>query len=145
MAPHPGPHERLAEEKVLFALAQHGLTALWRLYSASAHSPQLWVPDYYCPPVVESWQQAGIPITRYADDPRWADPDWGTLRPETGDLVLAVNFFGLREGRAWLDWTVDHRNIRVVEDHSHDPFSAWARDSTADYAIGLAPKDPADP
>ena len=28
-----------------------------------------------------------------------------------------------------------HPGVTVVEDHSHDPFSDWARDSTAPYAV----------
>ena len=120
---------------MVFALAQHGLTALWRHCTAAGRFQQLWIPDYYCPPVVASWERDGIPMRTYADDPRWAGPNWRTLQPRPGDLILAVNYFGLRESSSWAEWAVDNRGIRVVEDHSHDPVSTWARDSNADYAI----------
>ena len=68
------------------------------------------------------------------DDPRWEEPRWETIGARRGDAVLAVNFFGARTGAGWdeqraaADWL-------LVEDHSHDPFSQWAVDSSADFAF----------
>ena len=131
--PQGGPYERFPDDMALFALAQHGVIALWR--SVSPVPGTLWVPDYYCPPVLEAWARAGIRLRSYEDDPRWAAPDWQTLVPERHDLVLAVNHFGLREAAPWSAWAAEHPGLKVVEDHSHDPFSTWVRTSSAAYAV----------
>ena len=49
--------------------------------------------------------------------------------------MLAVNFFGIRKGKAWQDWLSQHKDIILIEDHTHDPFSTWAQQSTAHYAM----------
>jgi len=71
----------------------------------------------------------------YADDPRWPHPDWDTLSPSPGDLVLAVNYFGVRSGEAWQAWRRGQGSIILVEDHTHDPLSHWALHSKAEYAF----------
>jgi hypothetical protein len=57
------------------------------------------------------------------------------LQPEPGEIVLAVNLFGVREAKPWRNWQRRHPDVCLVEDHTHDPFSDWAASSTADYAI----------
>lgn len=130
-----GPYERIPEDVAYFGLAQHGVIGLWRWLTAQGPTPTLWVPDYYCLPVLEAWERAEIPMRTYRDDPTQAAPGWETLDAGEDDLVLAVNYFGMRSPEPWSLWTADHSDIRVVEDHSHDPFSTWARTSTAPYAV----------
>lgn len=72
---------------------------------------------------------------RYVDHPMQSQPDWPTLHPNPGDMVLAVNYFGVRTASPWLSWKKAHPQIILLEDHSHDPLSAWAGNSTADYAF----------
>jgi hypothetical protein len=43
--------------------------------------------------------------------------------------------FGIKEGKAWQDWLTQHQDMILIEDHSHDPFSLWAQQTTAHYAI----------
>lgn len=74
-------------------------------------------------------------LRRYEDDPRWPHPRWETLNPGAGDWVLAVNYFGVRDGNPWTGWRQRNRRAVLIEDHSHDPCSAWARNSRADYAF----------
>ena len=50
------------------------------------------------------------------------------------DLVVAVNYFGVRTKEPWEHWRSRHDCI-LLEDHSHDPVSSWALTSTADYAF----------
>ena len=50
------------------------------------------------------------------------------------DVVLAVNYFGVRAGEPWQQWREKHACV-LLEDHSHDPVSGWAQSSRADYAF----------
>ncbi len=94
---------------------------------------RLFVPTYFCQDVVTSLRESGIAIQYYEDSPLWQSPavDHGALR--TGDAVLVVNYFGLR-GRLSLE-DVRAAGADVVEDHTHDPWSEWARRSEAAYCI----------
>jgi hypothetical protein len=49
-------------------------------------------------------------------------------------MVLAVNYFGSRDGTSWQAWRQRNKCV-LLEDHSHDPGGDWARNSTADYAF----------
>jgi hypothetical protein len=126
--PWPKPH-------VWFALGRDAVLAIWHQYSSQNPNATLLVPDYFCPEVTASWRQAGVRIRHYSDDPRWPYPDWDTLSPMPGDLVLAVNYFGVRTGSAWLAWHRTHEWAILIEDHAHDPLSNWALNSNADYAF----------
>lgn len=122
----PAPHRR-------FGLATHALVA--GVETLPSRSRRLHVPDYYCHEVVQTWRRLGLDIRWYADDPRWTEPDWESLRPRPGDAVLAVNFFGVRAEGGWRAWRASHEDVVLVEDHSHDPLSPWARRSGADLAF----------
>jgi hypothetical protein len=74
-------------------------------------------------------------ICWYRDLPNQESPDFNSLNTLPGDLVLAVNFFGIRQAKVWQNWLFQHNDIIFIEDHSHDPFSSWAQQSTAHYAI----------
>ena len=125
--PWPTPHR-------LYGLAQHALIAMWEALPVTPVRT-LHVPDYFCPEVVTAWRHHGIRLQRYLDDPRWPEPDWSSLDPEAGDAVLAVNYFGVRGDGGWARWRRSHPELLLVEDHSHDPHSRWARRSIADYAF----------
>ena len=118
----------------LYSLATYSVVALWRSLPAQT-GRTLHAPDYFCPEVVEAWSRSGIPIREYGDDPRWTEPDWSSLTPQDGDVIVAVNLFGVRDGVGWSGWRDAHPGGILVEDHSHDPRSRWARESTADYAF----------
>lgn len=130
-----GPIEPWPESRVSFALAQHGLIGIWRHACGGELGRTLWVPDYFCPTVIDAWRNAGVPLAQYSDDPRWCAPEWESLRPAPRDLVLACNYFGLRSPVEWERWKTVHEDVVLVEDHSHDPVSEWARNSSADYGL----------
>jgi hypothetical protein len=123
-----------------YLLARHAAADLFRTLARRSdgieHRPwsgHLWVPQYFCHDVAGYWKKFAE-IRQYADDPRGAQPDWTTLKPAKNDAVLAVNFFGARAAKPWQRWHVKTGCI-LVEDHSHDPVSGWARNSKADYAF----------
>ncbi len=127
----PGPFIPWPESPRWYLLGRHALVAL--LQSLPQGSRRLWVPSYFCFDVAEYWRSF-LEVATYSDDPRRAEPDWSTLRPARGDIVVAVNFFGVRSGDAWRVWH-QHNPFLLVEDHSHDPVSGWALQSNAEYAF----------
>ncbi|MEU8244468.1 hypothetical protein AB0C07_39945, partial [Actinoplanes missouriensis] len=95
---------------------------------------RLHVPSYFCMGVAEALS-AQAPIAWYRHLPDGRGPRWETLRAGDGDVVLAQNLFGRERGEPWTAWIRAHPGVRVIEDHSHHPFSDWARDSEAAYAV----------
>ena len=91
---------------------------------------RLWMPDYFCYEVIETIkEQTGIKIVLYEDSPL-CEGDVEKLPYEDGDVLLRINYFGMRDLRS-------NRSIPVpvIEDHSHDPFGHWALYSDADWCI----------
>jgi hypothetical protein len=125
----PGPYHRWPESAVWYALGRHAVEALLRQLG----SRRLWLPDYFCHEVAVRWSEAAQ-IELYEDDPRWPEPRWETLRPDPRDVVIGVNYFGVRRGDPWRDWRAETECV-LVEDHAHDPASEWATVSAADYAF----------
>ena len=115
---------------VFFALARHVVPGVMQMNSCIR---RLWIPDYFCPDVIRHWS-ALIETVSYRDDPSWPEPDWKSLRSDKHDLVVAVNYFGVRSKEPWEHWRSRHDCI-LLEDHSHDPVSSWALTSNADYAF----------
>ena len=127
----PAPFVRLPEAASWYLLGRHAVIDL--LQSLSAIPRTLWVPTYFCHDVADYWRRF-LHVAVYVDDPHWPEPKWSTLRPAPGDVVLAVNYFGVRGGEPWRLWR-EKNNCILLEDHSHDPVSGWAQQSRADYAF----------
>jgi hypothetical protein len=125
----PGPYHRWPEGAVWYALGRHAVEALLHQLGP----PRLWLPDYFCLEVAERWREA-VPVELYEDDPRWPEPRWDSLRPGPRDVVVGVNYFGVRRGAPWREWR-EATECVLVEDHAHDPASDWATTSAADYAF----------
>jgi len=121
----PRPFHPWPRPSVWYALGRHAVEALVEQLRPRA----VWIPDYFCHEVVPSWERLAS-VQTFEDDPRWPEPRWETIRARRGDIVLAVNYFGAREGSGWAEHAED---FVLVEDHSHDPFSPWAAASTAPY------------
>ncbi len=130
-APAPGPFFPWPEPAVWFMLARHAVAALVEMHAASR--PTLWLPSYFCPEVAESCAPY-CQVREYRDMPQWSEPDWTSLQPTAHDIVLALNYFGIREGQPWKRWREKVACV-LLEDHSQDPFSDWSLNSTADYAF----------
>lgn len=125
----PGPYHRWPDDAVWFALGRHALLAVLQRLG----SPKLWLPDYFCHEVADRWADVAA-VELYEDDPRWPEPRWESLRPASRDAVVAVNYFGVREGEPWRAWR-NRTECVLIEDHAHDPASEWATASEADYAF----------
>jgi hypothetical protein len=91
---------------------------------------RIWIPTYFCQEVAWSIASTGIEVCAYRDNPLQRNP---AQLPDmkAGDVLYVVNYFGLRSAPRILKAD----GVEVVEDHSHDPWSHWAFDSTADYCV----------
>ncbi|RSM72269.1 hypothetical protein DMB66_06695 [Actinoplanes sp. ATCC 53533] len=127
----PSPDSPLPQRFELFAT---GCGALCMLVRQLAPWGRLHVPSFFCMGVAEALS-ADAPITWYRHLPDGQGPRLTNLHAVPGDVVLAQNLFGRDEQEPWDAWMRAHPGVTVVEDHSHDPFGAWARASTAPYAV----------
>jgi len=131
----PGPFFPWPQPAVWFMLARHAVAALVQtsIRQKASDKPTLWLPSYFCPEVADACRDS-CEIREYRDLPTLPEPDWKSLRPKALDIVLAVNYFGVREAEPWRLWRQKNDCI-LLEDHSQDPFSEWAVSSTADFAF----------
>ena len=92
---------------------------------------RIWIPEYFCYEVVGAIAKTGIKILFYQDSPL-LDDEYAIrqIKFDENDVVLRMNYFGIRASRDNSDISVD-----VIEDHSHDLISHWALNSNADYCI----------
>ena len=132
----PSPLVKWPDPAIWFMLARHAVAALVQMKSAT--EPALWLPSYFCPEVAECCGRY-CQIREYRDLPCWDEPDWKSLQPESHDIILAVNYFGVRDAEPWKHWR-EQTPCVLLEDHSQDPFSEWALTSTADFAFASVRK-----
>lgn len=130
-----GENTLLPEPYELFST---GTAALLSIHSLLARNKgqrlKLHLPSFYCMDVAAKLKSV-FDLCWYRDLPTQKQPDFNSLNTSPGDLVLAVNLFGIREGKVWQDWLLQHDGVILIEDHSHDPFSVWAQQSIAHYAF----------
>lgn len=91
---------------------------------------RIWMPDYFCYEVIDTIkEQTGIEVMFYEDN-SLCEGKVENLPFEKGDVLLRMNFFGMRGQR-------NNKKIScpVIEDHTHDPFGHWALYSDADWCI----------
>jgi hypothetical protein len=115
----------------LFATGCGALTALLRQLAPRG---RLYLPSYFCMGVAEALSET-VRVSWYRHLPDANGPRLETLTAGKGDVVLSQNLFGRETGEAWNDWMAANPDVVVIEDHSHDPFSRWARTSRATYAV----------
>ena len=104
-------------QSIVLLIRQHG----WK---------RIWIPEYFCYEVIGSIEdQTGIRVMYYEENPM-REAAVESLPFAAGDVLLRVNFFGLRGFRS-------NRGIPcpVIEDHTHDLLGPWAAHSDADWCI----------
>jgi hypothetical protein len=132
------PQDELVQwprECSFFASGRAALGALCLQWEKGNPGTRLFVPEYFCRDVIRSLRACDVPIAFYTDDPCAGAPELEGLHASPGDMVMAVNFFGVRCGGQWAAWREANPRIALIEDHTHDPHSAWARSSNADFAF----------
>jgi hypothetical protein len=99
-----------------------------------AEKSRIWLPSYYCPTMKASVRQCySNQLMSYRDSPRSSGPTLPTNAAMPGDVVIVQNLFGLRTEPDYAKWV--HKDIFIVEDHTHDPWSRWAANSRSTYAF----------
>ena len=101
------------------------------------------MPSYFCMGVAEALS-ADVPLAWYrhlpdGEGPRLGDAARGGRRRGRRAEPLRAR----RTARRGTQWIRAHPGVTVLEDHSHDPFSAWARTSSAPYAVASLAQDAA--
>lgn len=110
----------------LILLVRHGL--------AHRGWHRLWVPSFLCQEVVRSVADTKIPIATYPHLPTQPlEEALSTIPVRAGDTVLVVNHFGLR--KPWPELVSALSPAEVIEDHTHDLWSPWAKGSNAHFCI----------
>lgn len=111
-----------------FADGRHALNFVFR----NSDFKRIWIPCYFCPDVVASIRTAGMSVCFYNDMPGKENDDEivRNIDYKDGDILLRMNFFGMRSYR-------DNCGIPVpvIEDHSHDLIGDWASRSNADFCV----------
>ena len=140
----------------LFGSGTHALVALV-LWGARRHGwRRAWLPSYYCPEVpagLRSLEAHGIELLTYPDHDLTGPPATERIGAAPGDVIVVANQLGVRprpvaagtdeaghgpaagDARVATARPATAPGTILVEDHSHDPGSAWARGSRADYAF----------
>lgn len=130
-----GAKVNLPSHYELFATGCASLFGLEKILNKKRNERlRLHLPCFFCMEAAEKLSKA-FDINWYRDLPTEKYPDFDTLNASPGDLVLAVNLFGIKSEEVWQDWLKKNDNVILVEDHTHDPFSSWALHSQADYAM----------
>ena len=123
-------------EASLFASGTDALVALVRWGSRQHGWRRVWLPSYYCPDVpaaLAALAAEDLELRAYPDHALAAPPAVVGIHVAPGDVIVVANQLGIRSAPDAAHLAV--RGAAVVEDHSHDLGSAWARESRADYAF----------
>jgi hypothetical protein len=119
----------------LFSTTTASLLALKSLLQKqSKQRIRIHVPSFYCMSLVSKLQTV-FEVHWYQDLPTKFAPDFNSLKVLPGDVVIAVNLFGIKTQQPWQEWQQQNQDVILIEDHTHDPVSNWAKNSTADYVV----------
>jgi len=111
----------------LFADGRQCIIALIQEYKWK----RIWMPQYFCYEVIESIRTTGVQIAFYLDYPCYEEiKSIKNITFKEGDVLLRVNYFGLRYFRSEKSVPVP-----VIEDHTHDILGHWALHSDASWCI----------
>lgn len=111
-----------------YASGRHALEAIIK----QEKWERIWFPAYFCYEVIDYISSLGIEVKFYDDNPLKIDDDYTVkyLPYKEGDVLLRVNYYGLRNKRSNKEL-----NIPVIEDHTHSIVSDWAIKSDADWCV----------
>ncbi len=101
--------------------------------AAPARFARVFFPSFYCQDIAVALRADGHDVHAYPDAPGSGAIDVAQIPLRAGDALVVSNTLGLR-ARSPLAGMVP-AGVTTVEDHTHDPFSPWARSTTADLAF----------
>lgn len=120
-----------APEGNLYASGRDAMRALLTYGREQLGWQRLWIPSYFCQEVVSALGSSGLSLQIYPDSPIELLCDFDQLSLRASDVLLQVNFFGLRSPSR----KDPSRDFVILEDHTHDPWSEWAMNSSADWCV----------
>lgn len=123
----------LPPESRLFASGRDAIRALVMTGKRVRGWQRWFVPTYFCEEVTAAIASTGIGVVRYDDTPLWPAPPPLKVPLKPGDALVLTNYFGFRGPEAAT--ALDLGPADLIEDHTHDPWSRWARESRAAYGI----------
>ncbi len=130
IATEPAPWDGIGR---FFGSGRDALRVLLLYGQAKRGWRRLWLPAYFCQEVVAALISTGISVVIYDDGPQDTFSDLSVIPFVSGDVVLRVNYFGLRSKSKLCP--SPQGTAEVIDDHTHDPWSDWARQSDADWCI----------
>lgn len=125
----PHPVTPWPESSAFFARGRDAVTSIMQAGTSGA---RLFVPHYFCEDITSAWVRAGVSVERFHLIPQSADVRFHET-PSERDYVMFVNYFGVAQFGDVGSATRREFGCSIIEDHTHDPLSAWAKSSTADF------------
>lgn len=113
----------------LWGSGRDAIRALLALGSQELGWRRVLCPTFFCQNVVAALARQ-LEVALYDDDPLRGSAPSVDARP--GDVLLVPNVYGARRKPSP---SPTRSAMATIEDHTHDPLSAWAYESDADYAI----------
>ncbi|PZF74036.1 hypothetical protein [Taibaiella soli] len=112
-----------------------GRTALYSLIKNGIENlgwKRICFPEYFCHGVIDYIRRLDIDVLYYNDGPYVAEFDSSQFAAfDTADTaIFIVNYFGCQKTKV-----LNVEKAVVIEDHTHNPVSAWALRSSADFCI----------
>lgn len=129
---NPGEHPWEGQGR-LYGSARAALRALLAHGAANLGWRRLHLPSYFCQDVVSAFKIPSIETRTYFAGPAGDERPTDLDALGYGDVLLVVNFFGLRNCAPYA--TAREIDVQVIEDHTHDPWSDWAATSRADWCV----------
>jgi len=111
-----------------------GRDALLFIAKRFSEKKTIHIPIYFCSGV-EIFLKNFFDVKYYIDSPVSEVPNFNSIKAKSKDIVLIVNYFGLKDKNAWQKYVQENSDLIFVEDHSHSPFSNWAMNSSADFSF----------
>ena len=100
------------------------------------------MPAYYCHETLTSITShvgSSLEMRVFDDGPLASHCAPPANELAAGDVILVVNYFGLFSSSRFAGRVPD--GVEVVEDHTHDPWSPWAREEHRSVRVRIPAKD----
>lgn len=119
------------EDSIFYGCGRYAINELIQHYFDLGLWKSIYMPSYFCYDVIDSISKTGINVKYYEDYPLADDGEIiSNLQLVDGDVLFRMNYFGVRSFR-----DNSEIDIPVIEDHSHNLFSKWAKKSNADWCV----------
>ncbi len=128
--------DTLAPNAELFSSGRDALHRALKLALDENLQGRIFLPSYFCPWVIKSVQRVYRERVLFFDDfPSEVAPDFSTLPVKAGDVVVAVNYFAIRNFSIWQKWKKTNPDVILIADFSHSPFAKLKNSDKFDFVF----------